>query len=158
MGMQSRGCAEARRGTRIEALKLAPPEFIVLSIARHYFETFAEPGAHGWLAATSDALACFGSDRGPRAGLSVLCAVQAMRQAREGVFRFNSARCPACSAWVSDHEKLFLNTLRAVVRGDAAAAEGFAAILCEGNAAEGFLKALGVLAEDCGMVAAVAEA
>lgn len=152
MGIQSRGCAQARRGTPIEALKLSPPEFIVLSIARHYFETFANPGEHGWLAATSDALACFGSDQGPRAGLSVLCAVQAMRQTRVSVFRFNSARCPACSAWVSDAEKLFLMTLRAVVRDDPAAAQGYAAILCEGNDPATFLSTLGVMAEDCGLL------
>ncbi|MBP0483815.1 hypothetical protein [Sagittula salina] len=152
MGLQSNGCAESRRGTRIEALRLTPPEFIVLSIARHYLETFAAPGEHGWLAATSDALACFGSEQGPRAGLSVLCAVQAMRQARQSVFRFNAARCASCSAWVSDHEKLFMNTLRAVVRGHEAAAQGYAGILCEGNETEAFLRALSVLVEDCGLV------
>lgn len=146
-------CFDARRGTPIEAMKLRPAEFIVLSIARHYFGAFSDPAEHGWLRAASDALACFGPDRGPRAAMSLLAAVQAMRQARVSLFRFNSARCARCSAFVSDHERIFLNTMRAVVRGNEVAAAGHAMLLCEGNNHSGFLRALAVLAEDFGLFA-----
>ncbi|WHZ36016.1 hypothetical protein [Sagittula sp. MA-2] len=149
----SQRCFDAKRGTPIGALGLKPAEFIVLNIARHYFGAFSDPAEHGWLQAASDALACFGPERGPRAAMAVLSAVQSMRQARVSVFRFNSARCPRCSAFVSDHERMFLTTMRAVVRGNEVAAAGHAMLLCEGNDHSGFLRALAVLADDCGLFA-----
>lgn len=144
-------CHARRNGVPIESLVLQPGEFIALSVARHYFSSFAQPGAQGWLGALSDALACYGEEQGPHVAVAVLGAVQTMRQSRESVFRFNSAACPGCSAYVTDNERLFINTMRAVMRGDAEAANGFAAILCEGNDVRAFIRAMSVMVETCGL-------
>ena len=143
--------AQPSRGIPLESLGQGPVGLSVLTIARHYFASFAAPAQQGWLAATATALETFGDTRGPHVAVAVLSAVQAMRRARASVFRFNSPGCPCCAGFASDHERAFLASLRAVAEGRMEAAAGHAFLLCEGNDAAPFLSALVTLAEVCEM-------
>ncbi|MFW2590148.1 hypothetical protein [Sagittula sp. SSi028] len=149
MADRPRRCAADPRGTPLGRLNLQPSELVVLTVARHYFGSFAEPHRHGWLGAVTAALKFYGDDTGPHAAFAVLSAVQAMRRARVSAFRFNSADCSDCAAHISDNERQFLNTCRAMAQGRIDAAEGHALILCEGNDVQPFLSAAAILIEVC---------
>lgn len=151
MSDTSHPCTPDPRGVPIDRLTLTPSELIVLTVARHYFGSFAAPDRQGWLGGVSAALQFHGHDTGPHAAVAVLSAVQAMRRSRVSPFRFNSADCARCSAFLSENERQFLNTCRAMAQGRVEAAEGHALILCEGNDTAPFVSAVGVMVEICGL-------
>ncbi len=134
---------------RLSALDWGTEEVAVLTIARHYFTSFAVPHRHGWMGALGHALRVFGDDRGPAAAFAVLSMVQAMRSARQSPFNFNSADCPNCADRLTGNERTFMSALRALMRGDEAAANAHAALLCEGNDPLGFVVALQVVIRTC---------
>ncbi|GAA4222096.1 hypothetical protein GGQ68_001236 [Sagittula marina] len=144
-----RHCSTDPRGTPIDVLSLRPAELIMITIARHYFGSFAAPDQQGWLGGVSAALRFYGHDIGPHAAVAVLSAVQAMRRSRISAFRFNSADCAHCAAHLSENERQFLNTCRAMATNRREAAKGHAMILCEGNDTQPFLEAMAVMAQVC---------
>lgn len=152
MSVSHNSCGSPDRGTPIEALSFTPTERAILNTARFYFATFAIPDGHDWLAALSTSLRFFGDDSGPHAALAILGAVQAMRRARRSAFRFNAADCPCCFNYISDHEKLFMNSLTAIAGGRPDAASGFAMLLCEGNKTDPFLQSLITVVQTCELV------
>ena len=147
----NKSCRDAARGTPISTLKLEVSEFAVLTVARYYFATFAGIANNGWLDAITTSLNAFGHDEGPHASVAILSAVQTMPCARMSMFHFNSATCPQCSVFVSNHEKAFLHTIRNLGRGEEEAAAAYAFLLCEGNDTKAFLQASKVVAEVCGL-------
>ncbi|MEM9248847.1 MAG: hypothetical protein AAGB05_09155 [Pseudomonadota bacterium] len=134
------------RGILRQELGYSEAEEGVLTIARHYFNTFACPERHGWIAAIAAALQDFDDAHGPEVAVAVLAAVQAMRRTRYSTFRFNNPDCAVCARYVTPHERAFMASLRAVERGRTADAAAHAGLLCEGNDVRGFLSALDVLA------------
>ncbi len=148
MATDGEGRCTSPRGTPLIELGYAPRELSVLVIARHYFRTFAEPQGQHWMTALTAACDIFGTAEGPRAAAAVLVAIQAMRQARRSVFRFNAPDCPCCAAHVSDHERLLLGALQAVARGERGTPQ--AVLLVECNPAGPFEAALSHAAEVCG--------
>ena len=76
----------------------------VLTIARYYFMTFANPSRQTWLHANDFAMRNFSSSSGPYASLAALSAVQTMRQARNSSFLFNDADCKTCSDYTTENE------------------------------------------------------
>jgi hypothetical protein len=140
-------CCDRHRGEPVSRLGYGPAELAVLAIVRHYCSSFAMPDRQGWIAAISAALSHFGDERGPETAVAVLASLQALRRSRRSQFCFNAAGCPSCSAFVTGHERLFMNALRAVMRGRMDAALAHATLLCEGNDASALVKALQMLVE-----------
>ena len=147
MATIGQGPCAGPRGTPLVQLGYTPRELSVLVIARHYFKTFADPDGQHWMTALTAACDIFGTIDGPRASAAVLVAIQAMRQARRSVFRFNAPDCATCSAHVSDHERLLLGALQAVARGDRGTPQ--AVLLVECNPAGPFEAALAHAAHVC---------
>jgi hypothetical protein len=137
----------ADRGAPVADLGYTAEQRHVLTIARHYFSSFAQPDRQGWLLAISSALHLFDHDRGPDIAVATLAVVQTMRRARQSTFRFNAPDCPACAAHVTPQERAMMSALRATAQGRDDAARAHAAILCEGNDAADFLRALRCLAD-----------
>lgn len=137
----------ADRGAPVADLGYTAEQRHVLTVARHYFSSFAQPERQGWLSAISAALHLFGHARGPEVAVATLAMVQTMRRSRQSVFRFNSPDCPACAARVTPQERAMMSALRAAALDMDDAARAHAAILCEGNDAEDFLRAVGCLAD-----------
>jgi len=135
------------RGTSVADLGYTAEQRHVLTVARHYFSSFAQPERQGWLSAISCALHLFGHDRGPEIAVATLAMVQTMRRTRQSTFRFNSPDCPACAAHVTPPERAMMSALRATAQGRDEAARAHAAILCEGNDAADFLRAVQCLAD-----------
>ena len=142
----ARSCG-AGRGTPVADLDYTAAQRHVLTIARHYFSSFAQPERQGWLSAISSALHLFDHARGPDIAVATLAMVQTMRRARQSTFRFNAPDCPACAAHVTPQERAMMSALRATAQGRDGAARAHAAILCEGNDAADFLRALRCLAD-----------
>lgn len=140
-------CRDSDRGSPIAGLGYTARELSVLTITRHYCASFAAPERQSWIAAISVGLSDFGDDRGPEAAVATLGVLQAIRRIRRSNFRFNAADCAVCSTHASGHERLYMNALRAMLRGREEAALAHATLLCEGNDALPVIRALGVLAD-----------
>ncbi|MBK1637043.1 hypothetical protein [Rhodovulum adriaticum] len=127
-----------------------PVEQGVLTIARLFFQSFAFPNSHAWLSAFARAgrLLPPGAVQGRSrdVAFAVLGAVQEMRTARKSGFRFSNPDCPCCASILSDHERHFLEVLRALRRGTRSQAHCAAMLVCEGNPADGLLLAMSDLA------------
>ena len=129
--------------------QLTDSEAKVLTVARYYFMTFAQPSKQTWLHANDYAIKHFSSKNGPYASLAVLSAVQTMRQARNSTFMFNDADCKACSTYLTKNELSFITAIRCKSKGNDHGAAGHAFILCEGNDTEEFLHAIEILSAVC---------
>lgn len=108
-------------------------ESAVLEIARYFWQTFAIPESQSWLMALQRAETRFHPLNGAEIGLEILATVQAMRMSRSSSFLFNNPGCPHCALIVSEHERQFMNVLKAVRAGRMGPAKTHAMILCEGN-------------------------
>lgn len=126
---------------------LAPFERACVSILRHYCVAWSKPGDHGWERAIDVAAQAFGEREGGRAARRVLELMRAFRASRSTVFRFNNPACAACSARLTDGERLLAAVLRAARDGDVAAGRASAIVLCEGGPTEPLLAAAAALAE-----------
>ncbi|WP_425052779.1 hypothetical protein [Psychromarinibacter sp. S121] len=146
-----RMCRDSRswRGEPVDRIGFTGREMAVLTVARHFFSSFAAPERQGWIAAFSSALASFGHGEGPNNAVSILCAVQAMRSARRSTFSYNNADCGNCARFVTGHERSFMAALRSTIQGRPEAARAHAALLCEGNDADHFLRALETVTAQC---------
>jgi len=142
----NQNCPGPDQGDPIHQFGYSAPEQYVLTIARHYFATFAMPARHDWLSGISKALSFFGHDDGPNVAVAVLSTVQTMRRSRVSDFRFSCPDCPVCAQYVTQHEQLLLSAIRAAARGRMEAAKAYANLLCEGNDTQSFVRALGTLA------------
>lgn len=129
---------------------LDPAEVAVLTVARHYFQSFAFPQSQAWINGFARAEQMFppgsGRARAAEIAVAVLAAVQAMRGTRATGFRFSNPDCPGCSRILSVHERQFIEVLAAIRRGRRGRAQVTALMVCEGNAHDAFLRAMSDLA------------
>ena len=145
---EGRSPKSAFEETNVQA-QLTDKEAKVLTIARYYFMTFANPSKQTWLNANDYAMKHFSSSNGPYASLAVLSAVQTMRQARNSTFMSNDADCKACSNYLTRNELSFITAIRCKSKGNDNGAAGHAFILCEGNDTKEFLHAIEILSAVC---------
>jgi|TARA_B110000003_G_C16544939_1_gene494318 hypothetical protein len=138
-------CRIKPQGTPIESLKLSSSELQIVTIARYYFETFAHPEKQSWQDAIAISVKKFGNNAGPVVALSVLSFLQNIRIARSSTFQFNNPKCPACSKFLTDHERTFFNIIRSILNGDNTSAAAFATILCETNDIKKVLRSVSAL-------------
>ncbi|TCP60922.1 hypothetical protein EV663_10797 [Rhodovulum bhavnagarense] len=127
-----------------------PIEHGVLTIARLFFQSFAFPKSQAWMSAFGRAGQFLShglvNARSRDVAFAVLGAVQEMRKARKSGFRFSNPDCRCCASLLSDHERHFLEVLRALRRGTRSQAHCAAMLVCEGNPADGLLPAMSDLA------------
>ena len=123
----------------LEEAGFSETEMAILEVSRFYWQTFAEPSSQSWLFALQSAEERFGGAHGGELGLEILACVQSMRMSRKSCFRFNSSRCKDCAAFVSEHERQFMNVFISLRDGNRGAALTHAMILCEGNSTDAFI-------------------
>jgi hypothetical protein len=141
------GCGRnpARNERYLSELNLTLEEQIVLTVARHFFHSFARPNSMAWLNALGEAEARFGRDDGPRIASRILVVLQSVRRARKSVFMFNPSTCPCCSAIATEHERRLMVAVHAMRRDDRGQARLEMLLLCEGNPIEEVLASLSEL-------------
>ncbi|MEM6464820.1 MAG: hypothetical protein AAF724_23215 [Pseudomonadota bacterium] len=108
-------------------------EKVLLHVARLYFLAYTDPCEPHWEQAIDHCVGSFGPGRGPRIAYGVTDVLRAMREARKGVFRFTNPCCAKCAARLTDGERLLINTIASMRRGDKARARVNALMLCEGH-------------------------
>jgi len=136
------------RGTAIDRLGYSADDHGILTIARHYFNSFADPPGQGWIGAVATALKRFGDEHGPAVAVAMLGVVQTLRRTRRSDFHFNSPACPRCAAHATGHEQQLMAAIRAIRQGRIAAAEAHVQLLCEGNETCAVLRAMQTLVAD----------
>jgi len=134
----------------VSDLPLTLEEQIALTIARHFFQSFAQPASYAWINAFAEAEARFGMDAGPGIAARLLAGLQAMRRARRSVFMFNSASCRGCAAIATEHERRLMLSIHALRRRRTSEARLEIMLLCEGNEVEPVLAALAAVARALG--------
>jgi len=139
------------RGAAIDRLGYSADDHGILTIARYYFHSFADPAGQGWIGAVSTALKQFGDRRGPAVAVATLGVVQTLRRTRRSDFHFNAPACPRCAAHATGHEQQLMAAIRASAQGRVAAAGAHVQLLCEGNETRAVLRAMQTLVADaCG--------
>ncbi|MBL3569967.1 hypothetical protein DSD19_14860 [Rhodovulum sp. BSW8] len=122
----------------------------MLTVARHFFQSFAKPQSEGWIRALAAAEQRFrpGMHAASAADMAVrlLAALQELRAARTSGFRFSNPDCPGCAARLTEQERQFMDVLIALRRGKRSKAHAAAMMLCEGNPTDSFLRAMADLA------------
>ncbi|AXI46743.1 hypothetical protein C1J03_12355 [Sulfitobacter sp. SK012] len=116
-------------------------EHILLTAARLYFQSFAEPHSQSWMQALSLTQVHFGQFDGPIIAIRLLTALQAMRCTRRSIFGFNAPQCATCSKVLTEHERRFMTAIQSVRRGQNSVAQLEIMLLCEGNETEHVLAA-----------------
>ncbi len=132
---------------RVADAGLSPAEEQVLTIARHFMQSFARPESQGWIRAFGTAHAAWSDRLAPGLGVAVFAVVQCLRGARASGFRFSNPDCAHCSAFLSDDERRLANMLKATTHGARSAAHADALMLCEGNDPSMLLEAARGLAD-----------
>jgi hypothetical protein len=132
----ARGCCgrlpQPKEILRSEA-KLDDVEDNVLTIARYFFQSFAMPQSHAWLAGLDAAEARFDDCQGPIIAMRLLSAMRAVRCSRRSVFSFNCPTCETCMAIITEQERRFISALQAIRTGQIGRAQTELLMLCEGN-------------------------
>lgn len=125
-----------------QAMSLSPFETSVLSVARHLFETYEQPEGQCWMQAFMEAEARFPAPYGATIAHAISVAVGALRTAQHGTFSYFRTSDALAPHAVTDTERRFVETLRHVADGRAAAARASAMMLCFGGPSQAFLAAL----------------
>ncbi|SFG24227.1 hypothetical protein SAMN04488020_101623 [Palleronia marisminoris] len=141
------GSPAATSNRTVTEIGYSATELDVLTVARHFFRGLSEPGTHGWRLAFAHAIDRRGAEIGPRLAMAVLDAIEAMRLARDGCFRFSNPCCRCCAIHVTRHEESFMAAYRAAGSGRLDAVRAHALLLCEGAETTGFVAAIEALAE-----------
>jgi len=110
------------------------------------FQGVAEPYVQSWTSGFSVGHYHLERTDGAEIALDILEAIQSMRHARVSCFRFSNPRCTGCAGILGEHERLLMQSFRAVRRGKTGEARTHAMLLCEGNDTDEFLYRLAILA------------
>jgi len=143
---QKTKCCKRRPGDKEMSMDVSGYDVVeraVLHISRCYWQNFATPHSQAWLSGICHAERAFGGN----AAFHVLSAVQAMRISRISCFHFNNPACEGCAAIISEHERQFMNTFKAVRAGRMGSAETHAMILCEGHDTRNFINEMKALVD-----------
>lgn len=117
-------------------------DLVLLTVMRRFLLAYADPSKPYWETAMDFSVASFGHAWGPGMAYSIMDVLRKMREARRTVFAFMSPCCASCAAKTTDCERLLLQTISSMRRGDHARARMDALILCEGHDTDRFLAAV----------------
>lgn len=146
--MTDHPCSAPGHGEDIPVAKagLDREERQILTIIRHFLQSFTYPSSQGWMMAFRSSCDHFPADQAANLALGCLEVIQTMRAARREGFRFSNPDCPGCRKVMSRDERQLMGALAAARRGQRSRAHTHALLLCEGNDAQPFLEATDILA------------
>lgn len=135
MASEPRHCTSAiRQNDRpIAALDLDTAEHAVLTAARFFFLSFAEPAGQAWLSVILASDSIFDGPQHAETMRRTCALVHEVRCSRRSTLRFSNPNCAHCAAIVTEHERHFIQMVQAVRTGNLGAARTSAMLLCEGN-------------------------
>ena len=139
-----RPCCGTPQGNerRLEDMGYGREDRAILTIARLYFLSFADPFTQGWMRAGAVARHTFGASRGPQVAAAVLDAVLEMQTARRAVFEFSNPDSAGCAQVVCESERQFMGAMQACRAGRMSTAHANVLLLCEGADSGPLLSAL----------------
>lgn len=114
----------------------------VIQVARLFFMAFAKPQTHAWIDAYSTAEQSFPPPFGATIAQAVMVAITEIRKQRGRAFGFRNPYCAACIKGMTNEERYFIETLRAVRLGRRSMASTYAMMACESDQTTGLLRAL----------------
>ena len=104
----------------------------LLSIARHFFASFAQPETQAWHVAFRISAERWGIGDGAKAACAMLDIADAMRRARPTEFTFSDPTCPTCREALTPNERHLMSMIHAIRRGRIGDAQTAAMLLTEG--------------------------
>lgn len=113
----------------------------VLRVARFFFMAFAKPETHAWMDAYDAAERAFPPPFGASIAQVVMLSVTELRAQRGRKFGFRNPYCTACAKGMTNEERYFIETLRAVRQGRRSLAATYAMMVCESDQTTGLLGA-----------------
>lgn len=131
----------------VHDLGLDPVDLAVLTLQRHFFRSFAEPAAQGWIEAFAFGGAAFPQLARGEAALLVLSQVQALRCQRRSTFQFANPLCSGCARYLTADEVDLVGLLQAARARSYNQMQARAALLSGGTLNQGLETATGRLAE-----------
>jgi len=116
----------------LDSLRPDPFACVTLSMMRWHFQTFAVPDSQGWLTALRIATTHFGPRAAGAVCYDLVAFVQVLRATRQSMFRFNPEGCACCRVWLTPEERLLMDLVDALRRGQTGRARAVVQMLCDG--------------------------
>ena len=117
----------------LTSLQLEATEYAILSAARFFFSSFANPETPSWMTVVIASEDFFPVKDSPRIVQAILVVVHEVRLARKSTLRFSNPHCVDCQNNVTAEECHFILMFRKMSANRPEAAVIHAMLLCEGN-------------------------
>ena len=129
----------------LTSLQLEATEYAILSAARFFFSSFANPETPSWMTVVIASEDFFPVKDSPRIVQAILVVVHEVRLARKSTLRFSNPHCVDCQNNVTAEERHFISMLRKMSANRPEAAVIHAMLLCEGNQTSSLLESVNKL-------------
>ena len=117
----------------LTSLQLEATEYAILSAARFFFSSFANPETPSWMTVVIASEDFFPVKDSPRIVQAILVVVHEVRLARKSTLRFSNPHCVDCQNNVTAEERHFISMFRKMRANGPEAVVIHAMLLCEGN-------------------------
>ena len=129
----------------LTSLQLEATEYAILSAARFFFSSFANPETPSWMTVVIASEDFFPVKDSPRIVQAILVVVHEVRLARKSTLRFSNPHCVDCQNNVTAEERHFISMFRKMRANGPEAAVIHAMLLCEGNQTSSLLESVNKL-------------
>ena len=126
----------------LTSLQLEATEYAILSAARFFFSSFANPETPSWMTVVIASEDFFPVKDSPRIVQAILVVVHEVRLARKSTLRFSNPHCVDCQNNVTAEERHFISMFRKMRANGPEAAVIHAMLLCEGNQTSSLLESV----------------
>ena len=129
----------------LASLELEATEYSILSAARFFFSSFANPETPSWMTVVIASEDFFPVKDSARIVQSILIVIHEVRVSRKSTLRFSNPHCVDCQNNVTAEERHFISMVRKMNSNRPEAAVTHAMLLCEGNQTTNLLVSVGHL-------------
>ena len=129
----------------LTSLQLEATEYAILSAARFFFSSFANPETPSWMTVVIASEDFFPVKDSPQIVQAILVVVHEVRLARKSTLRFSNPHCVDCQNNVTAEERHFISMFRKMSTNRPEAAVIHAMLLCEGNQTSSLLESVNKL-------------
>ena len=129
----------------LTSLQLEATEYAILSAARFFFSSFANPETPSWMTVVIASEDFFPVKDSTRIVQAILVVVHEVRLARKSTLRFSNPHCVDCQNNVTAEERHFISMFRKMSANRPEAAVIHAMLLCEGNQTSSLLESVNKL-------------
>lgn len=129
----------------LTSLQLEATEYAILSAARFFFSSFANPETPSWMTVVIASEDFFPVKDSPQIVQAILVVVHEVRLARKSTLRFSNPHCVDCQNNVTAEERHFISMFRKMRANGPEAAVIHAMLLCEGNQTSSLLESVNKL-------------